>query len=134
MQPMAKTFFGSDGDSALIAGTRIGNDRTRASLDADQVAVNLSCQAARMWQLTIVFPNIDKQFPDIQRPVLMMQATPDKKHCEGSVDLAENMKFLEELGGPNTYNHMPTGWCRQAGLPHSLALSKCLNDIPMRVA
>ena len=25
-------------------------------------------------------------------------------------DLAENMALLEELGGPNTYNHMPTGW------------------------
>lgn len=25
-------------------------------------------------------------------------------------DLAENMKYLDELGGPNTYNHMPTGW------------------------
>ena len=25
-------------------------------------------------------------------------------------DLAENIKLIDELGGPNTYNHMPTGW------------------------
>jgi len=25
-------------------------------------------------------------------------------------DLAQNMALLDELGGPNTYNHMPTGW------------------------
>ncbi|MEZ5083682.1 MAG: arylsulfatase [Bacteroidales bacterium] len=25
-------------------------------------------------------------------------------------DLADNLKLLDELGGPNTYNHMPTGW------------------------
>lgn len=25
-------------------------------------------------------------------------------------DLAQNLRLLDELGGPNTYNHMPTGW------------------------
>ena len=25
-------------------------------------------------------------------------------------DLAQNLELIEELGGPDTYNHMPTGW------------------------
>ncbi len=35
-------------------------------------------------------------------------------------DLAENLKYLEELGGPNTYNHYPTGWAAAFSAPFKM--------------
>ena len=32
-------------------------------------------------------------------------------------DLAENMKLIDELGGPNTYEHFPTGWAAALSTP-----------------
>lgn len=32
-------------------------------------------------------------------------------------DLAQNLQQLDELGGPNTYNHMPTGWAAAFNSP-----------------
>ncbi len=35
-------------------------------------------------------------------------------------ELAENMKYLEELGGPDTYNHFPTGWAAAFSAPFKM--------------
>ncbi len=35
-------------------------------------------------------------------------------------DLAENMKLLDELGGPNTYEHYPTGWAVAFSTPFKM--------------
>jgi arylsulfatase len=35
-------------------------------------------------------------------------------------DLAENMKLLNELGGPNTYEHFPTGWAAAFSTPFKM--------------
>ncbi|NTV85054.1 MAG: sulfatase-like hydrolase/transferase, partial [Bacteroidales bacterium] len=35
-------------------------------------------------------------------------------------DLAENMKLLGELGGPNTYEHIPTGWAAAFSAPFKM--------------
>jgi arylsulfatase A-like enzyme len=35
-------------------------------------------------------------------------------------DLAENMKYLDELGGPNTYEHFPTGWAAAFSAPFQM--------------
>jgi arylsulfatase len=35
-------------------------------------------------------------------------------------DLAENMKLLDELGGPNTYEHYPTGWAAALSTPFKM--------------
>jgi len=35
-------------------------------------------------------------------------------------DLAENMKLLNELGGPNTYEHYPTGWAAAFSTPFKM--------------
>jgi len=35
-------------------------------------------------------------------------------------DLAENMKYLEALGGPDTYNHYPTGWAVAFSTPFQM--------------
>jgi arylsulfatase len=32
-------------------------------------------------------------------------------------DMEENLKLLDELGGPNTYNHYPTGWASAFSTP-----------------
>jgi len=35
-------------------------------------------------------------------------------------DLAENLKYLETLGGPDTYNHFPTGWAVAFSTPFQM--------------
>jgi arylsulfatase A-like enzyme len=35
-------------------------------------------------------------------------------------ELAENMKYLNELGGPNTYEHFPTGWAAAFSAPFKM--------------
>jgi arylsulfatase A-like enzyme len=35
-------------------------------------------------------------------------------------DLAENMKLIDELGGPNTYEHYPTGWAAALSTPFKM--------------
>ncbi|HEY7394243.1 MAG TPA: arylsulfatase [Gemmatimonadaceae bacterium] len=35
-------------------------------------------------------------------------------------DLAENMKYLDQLGGPETYNHYPTGWAVAFSTPFKM--------------
>lgn len=35
-------------------------------------------------------------------------------------ELAENMKYLETLGGPETYNHFPTGWAVAFSTPFQM--------------
>jgi arylsulfatase len=35
-------------------------------------------------------------------------------------DLEENMKYLDELGGPDTYNHYPTGWAVAFSTPFQM--------------
>jgi arylsulfatase len=35
-------------------------------------------------------------------------------------ELAENMKYLETLGGPDTYNHYPTGWAVAFSTPFQM--------------
>lgn len=35
-------------------------------------------------------------------------------------DLAENMKYLDVLGGPETYNHFPTGWASAFSAPYKM--------------
>ncbi len=35
-------------------------------------------------------------------------------------DLAENMKLIDELGGPNTYEHYPTGWAAAFSAPFKM--------------
>ena len=35
-------------------------------------------------------------------------------------ELAENMKFIDELGGPNTYEHFPTGWAMATSAPFKM--------------
>ena len=35
-------------------------------------------------------------------------------------DLAENMMLLDELGGPNTYEHFPTGWAAAFSTPFKM--------------
>lgn len=35
-------------------------------------------------------------------------------------DLAENMKYLDVLGGPDTYNHYPTGWATAFSTPFQM--------------
>ncbi len=35
-------------------------------------------------------------------------------------DLAENMKLIDELGGPNTYEHYPTGWAAALSSPFKM--------------
>ena len=35
-------------------------------------------------------------------------------------DLAENMKYLDVLGGPDTYNHFPTGWAAAFSAPFKM--------------
>lgn len=35
-------------------------------------------------------------------------------------ELSENMKFLETLGGPDTYNHFPTGWATAFSTPFQM--------------
>ena len=55
----------------------------------------------------------------------------EKEHPNGSVnenkffngypdDLAENMKLIDELGGPNTYEHYPTGWAAAFSTPFKM--------------
>ena len=35
-------------------------------------------------------------------------------------ELAENMKLIDELGGPNTYEHYPTGWAAALSTPFKM--------------
>jgi arylsulfatase A-like enzyme len=35
-------------------------------------------------------------------------------------DLSENMKLIDELGGPNTYEHFPTGWAAAFSTPFKM--------------
>ena len=35
-------------------------------------------------------------------------------------DLEENMSYLDELGGPDTYNHYPTGWAVAFSTPFQM--------------
>ena len=35
-------------------------------------------------------------------------------------DLAENLSMLDELGGPDTYNHYPTGWAMAFNTPFKM--------------
>ena len=35
-------------------------------------------------------------------------------------ELSENMKYLETLGGPDTYNHFPTGWATAFSTPFQM--------------
>ena len=35
-------------------------------------------------------------------------------------ELSENMKYLEALGGPETYNHYPTGWAAAFSAPYKM--------------
>jgi arylsulfatase len=35
-------------------------------------------------------------------------------------DLAENLKYIEEMGGPNTYEHYPTGWAVAFSAPFKM--------------
>ena len=35
-------------------------------------------------------------------------------------DLAENMKYIDVLGGPDTYNHYPTGWAAAFSAPFKM--------------
>ncbi|MCF6307985.1 MAG: arylsulfatase [Flavobacteriaceae bacterium] len=35
-------------------------------------------------------------------------------------DLAENLKYLDVLGGPDTYNHFPTGWASAFSAPFKM--------------
>ena len=35
-------------------------------------------------------------------------------------DLADNMKLIDELGGPNTYEHYPTGWAAALSTPFKM--------------
>ena len=35
-------------------------------------------------------------------------------------DLSENMKLIDELGGPNTYEHYPTGWAAAFSTPFKM--------------
>jgi arylsulfatase len=35
-------------------------------------------------------------------------------------DLAENMKYLDQLGSPETYNHYPTGWAVAFSTPYQM--------------
>lgn len=35
-------------------------------------------------------------------------------------DIAENMKYLDVLGGPETYNHFPTGWAAAFSAPFKM--------------
>jgi arylsulfatase len=35
-------------------------------------------------------------------------------------DLAENMKLIDKLGGPDTYNHFPTGWATAFSTPFQM--------------
>ncbi len=35
-------------------------------------------------------------------------------------DLVENMKLIDELGGPNTYEHYPTGWAAALSTPFKM--------------
>jgi arylsulfatase A-like enzyme len=35
-------------------------------------------------------------------------------------ELSENMKLLDELGGPNTYEHIPTGWAAALSTPFKM--------------
>ncbi|MDY6807783.1 MAG: arylsulfatase [Actinomycetota bacterium] len=35
-------------------------------------------------------------------------------------DLAENLRYLERLGGPDTYNHFPTGWAVAFSTPFQM--------------
>lgn len=35
-------------------------------------------------------------------------------------DLQENLKYLDELGSPNTYNHYPTGWAWAFNAPYKM--------------
>ena len=35
-------------------------------------------------------------------------------------DLAENMKLLDKLGSPDTYNHFPTGWAAAFSTPYQM--------------
>lgn len=35
-------------------------------------------------------------------------------------DLAENMKYIDVLGGPDTYNHFPTGWAAAFSAPFKM--------------
>jgi arylsulfatase len=35
-------------------------------------------------------------------------------------DIAENMKYLDQLGGPETYNHYPTGWAVAFSTPFQM--------------
>lgn len=35
-------------------------------------------------------------------------------------DLAENMKLIDQLGGPNTYEHFPTGWATAFSTPFQM--------------
>ena len=35
-------------------------------------------------------------------------------------DLAENLKYLDKLGGPDTYNHYPTGWAVAFSTPFQM--------------
>jgi len=35
-------------------------------------------------------------------------------------DLAENMKFLDKLGSPDTYGHVPTGWATATSTPFKM--------------
>ena len=43
------------------------------------------------------------------------------KFFNGYIDtVAERMKFFDELGGPETYNHYPTGWAMAFNTPYKL--------------
>ena len=35
-------------------------------------------------------------------------------------ELGENLKYLDVLGGPETYNHFPTGWAAAFSAPFKM--------------
>ncbi len=45
----------------------------------------------------------------------------ENKFCNGYPDeLSENLKYLDVLGGPDTYNHYPTGWAVAFSTPYQM--------------
>jgi len=54
------------------------------------------------------------------------EGSPDGSVNEGKVfggypdDVAQNLTMVDELGGPNTYNHYPTGWAMAFSTPYRM--------------
>lgn len=54
------------------------------------------------------------------------EGSPDGSVNEGKVfggypdDVAQNLTMVDELGGPNTYNHYPTGWAMAVSTPYRM--------------